>query len=487
MDEIVEKSLCSSVRMLCKGLKGQSASLDENLSTLLAHMMNSEEPFSDQLMTCIQQDIHVLELEKQENNQDFLNIGASWQRSLNKLDLDPEQKQKLQDVAGGLQDLSTSHLYQLPAKFQQLLEIQLEVAGTTVSNASSNQSQSLAIKSIADEIILLLRQITPSKKSSASYLYLIAQLERDIDINKLPEVIVKLAEFVESALAVKNEGFSAYLHELNKHLSDVQSFISKTQHVEDEDAKARNEADTQVRNSVSNIRASVTKATDLNSLQSLLTLQLNQIVGAMDAMKNGELKRESHLQSSYNTLKQRVSVMEKEAEKVHFYIAEERKQARQDALTGLPNRTAYNEIMAHQIESFKRYKQPLSLVVCDLDHFKTVNDSYGHLAGDKVLSLVAKILLKGTRTSDFVTRYGGEEFAIILPSTKVASVVQAMNKIRSLICKSPFNYKGTPIPISMSFGVCEAQPGDSIETLFARADAALYRAKEAGRNKVEMV
>ncbi len=486
MDEIVEKSLCSSMRMLCKGLKGQSASLDENLSTLLAHMINSEEPFSDQLMNSIQQDIHVLELERQENSQDFLNIGANWQRSLNKLDLDIDQKQKLQDVAGGLKDLSTSHIYQLPAKFQQLLDIQLKVAGTTVSDGVSNQTQSFAIKSIADEIILLLRQITPSKKSSASYQDLIAQLELDIDINKLPEVIVKLAKFVESALAVKNEGFSAYLHELNKQLSGVQDFISKTQHVDDEGAKERNQADAQVRDSVSNIRASVTKATDLNSLQSLLSLQLNQIVGAMDSMKNGELKRESHLQSSYNTLKQRVSVMEKEAEKVHFYIAEERKQARQDALTGLPNRTAYNEIMAHQIESFKRYQQPLSLVVCDLDHFKTVNDSYGHLAGDKVLSLVAKILLKGTRSSDFVTRYGGEEFAIILPSTKVANVAKAMDKIRLLICKSPFNYKSAPISISMSFGMCEAQPGDSIESLFSRADAALYKAKEAGRNRVEI-
>ena len=120
----------------------------------------------------------------------------------------------------------------------------------------------------------------------------------------------------------------------------------------------------------------------------------------------------------------------------------------------------------------------------DLDHFKLVNDNYGHLAGDKVLTLVAKILGKGVRGADLVTRYGGEEFVMILPRTTAAQAGEVMDKIRRHICKIPFNYRGKPINISMSFGVSEAIAGDSIERLFSRADTALYKAKENGRNNV---
>ena len=243
-------------------------------------------------------------------------------------------------------------------------------------------------------------------------------------------------------------------------------------------------ADETIRDSVSSIRLSVEDSSKIEELQEALSEQLIHIVGAVDSLKNEEKKRDGDLLVTYKAMKKRIELMEQEAEKVQEFIEEERKQARKDALTGLPNRTAYNEIMTHQIEQFNRYKEPLSLVICDLDHFKKVNDSYGHLAGDKVLSLVAKILAKTTRNADLVMRYGGEEFAIVLPSTQAEKAAQTMDKIRRLICKSPFNYRGEPISISMSFGVCEAREGDSIESLFSRADVALYKAKGNGRNTV---
>ncbi len=483
MVEGIGESLFSFIRIICKGLEGQSGSLDNNLSKLRTHMMNSEAEIPHELVNAIEQDIGILHLERHENSQDFIDIATGWQRSLRSFGLDEAQKKVLQNIGIDFKE-STNNAYQLPPKFKALLELQLAVGEIAFTVAVVDNTQIDSLKSTADEIIQLLRQITPSKQSSSNYADLINQLETGLDIDTLPSVIVKITQFIESALAVKGDDFSRYLQGLNKQLFEVQGFLSKTQTVDCRSAKVRHIADGKVRDSVASIRQKVQQATEVEVLQKQLAVQLNQIVGAMDSLQNEERNRENHLLDNYNALKQRVSSMEKEAEKVQEFVKEERKQARQDALTGLPNRSAYNEIMAHQIENCKRYNQVLSLIVCDLDHFKHVNDSYGHLAGDKVLSLVAKILCKGTRSADFVTRYGGEEFAIVIPSTHAEQAAKAMDKIRRNICKSPFNYKGEPISISMSFGVSEARADDSIESLFSRADEALYKAKESGRNKV---
>ena len=120
----------------------------------------------------------------------------------------------------------------------------------------------------------------------------------------------------------------------------------------------------------------------------------------------------------------------------------------------------------------------------DLDRFKRINDEYGHLAGDKVLRLVARVLQRNLRGSDFIARYGGEEFVLIFPSTGKRDSLVAADKLREAVKASPFNFKGEPVMVTASFGVAEVQPDDDAETLFGRADCALYRAKEGGRDRV---
>jgi len=485
MSKGIEEAVFVFLRILLKGLEGQSASLDENLCALRRHMMNSTADIPEELVNSIEYDIRILHLERQESCQDFLDILEAWCANLKNKEFNTEQKQQLDSVNGDLKS-SKIQVYQLPDHFKVLMYLQSITDKAAALTDTQDASDTNTLVNIANEMINLLNHITPSKSSTNNHKALLAQLETGIEINTLPLVIGKISELIESALALKGDDFSNYLQSINRQLSEVQEFIALTQGVDGESAVVRDAADAKVREGVDNIRESVNGAQDINSLQVQLTEQLNDIVSAMDVLKTEEKNRESNLQQSYNALKQRVSAMEDEAENVQEFIEKERKQARKDALTGLPNRMAYNEILNYQLENFKRYDTPLSLVVCDLDHFKGVNDNYGHLAGDKVLTLVAKILSKGTRSADFVTRYGGEEFAIIVPSTKADETAQAMDKIRRIICKSPFNYRGEPISISMSFGISEARVDDSAELLFSRADGALYAAKKAGRNTVKI-
>nr|WP_232349172.1 GGDEF domain-containing protein [Neptunomonas qingdaonensis] len=165
-------------------------------------------------------------------------------------------------------------------------------------------------------------------------------------------------------------------------------------------------------------------------------------------------------------------------------MEEERLKARTDALTGLPNRAAYDDHLEKEFERWARYQQGFSVAVGDLDFFKRINDTYGHLAGDKVLRLISRVLTKNLRGSDFVARFGGEEFVILMPSTQAEEGAKAIEKLRESISKSPFNFHGQPVTITMSFGVTETRESDTKDGLFARADAALYKAKQEGRNRV---
>ncbi|MGZ5575370.1 MAG: GGDEF domain-containing protein, partial [Methylobacter sp.] len=130
---------------------------------------------------------------------------------------------------------------------------------------------------------------------------------------------------------------------------------------------------------------------------------------------------------------------------------------------------------------------PLSLIIWDIDHFKTINDRYGHKAGDKVLLLIAKQLSDHSYTTDFISRFGGEEFTMLLPNTDSQSALSRANQLRQVIEKTGFNASGTSVAITISCGITEFIPDDTDEAAFERADQALYQAKQQGRNRCNVL
>ena len=161
-------------------------------------------------------------------------------------------------------------------------------------------------------------------------------------------------------------------------------------------------------------------------------------------------------------------------------------QARTDALTGLDNRREFQRRLGEEIERARRNGRPLSLLMLDIDHFKRVNDEYGHLAGDAVLRDVSKLLGSQVRSIDRVCRYGGEEIAVILPETPLVGAANVAERMRAAVEAQPFDINAdVPVHITVSIGIgcCPAQ-ADSAQMLVAAADAAMYAAKQGGRNRV---
>lgn len=160
--------------------------------------------------------------------------------------------------------------------------------------------------------------------------------------------------------------------------------------------------------------------------------------------------------------------------------------ANTDALTGLSNRHAMNEKFGRELSRCVQNNNPIAMIMIDVDHFKQFNDRFGHVAGDRALSAVASILKLQFRPRDLLVRYGGDEFAVLLPDVDLELATTIANRVRSAVSgdTEASNDSLIQIPIQISMGVASLQPGSDLSELIRDADAALYRAKEAGRNKV---
>ena len=159
---------------------------------------------------------------------------------------------------------------------------------------------------------------------------------------------------------------------------------------------------------------------------------------------------------------------------------------REDALTGLKNRRALSELLRYEFAQAERYRTPLSLAMVDIDHFKSINDRFGHPAGDRLLRAVAESLLHTARVQDCVVRYGGEEFAILMPHTDLVGAQMAAERHRLKVASLDGQQWDGSCEVRASFGVAAVPRADisAPEELIVRADAALYRAKQEGRNCV---
>jgi diguanylate cyclase (GGDEF)-like protein len=157
-----------------------------------------------------------------------------------------------------------------------------------------------------------------------------------------------------------------------------------------------------------------------------------------------------------------------------------------DPLTGAYNKKEILEQLKRFLMIYLRYKQnSFSVVMFDIDFFKRVNDNYGHLAGDFILKEIGFLTKKVIRSSDVFGRFGGEEFILILPETKIVGALKLAERLRKAVENHDFIFNGQKIPITISLGVTSVSKTDSVESLFDRCDMALYEAKRKGRNRVE--
>lgn len=209
-----------------------------------------------------------------------------------------------------------------------------------------------------------------------------------------------------------------------------------------------------------------------------LKMMISTMAAATIEMAQNTKELETNLQKSH----QHITKLNKNIESI-------RDESMTDALTGIANRKKFDTTIEKQVTLARADGTPFSLLLADIDHFKSFNDTYGHQTGDQVLRLVGSIMKHNVKGKDLAARYGGEEFAILLPNTGLKNAREVAEQIRKAVASKELVKKSTGATlgrVTMSIGVAELTEGDTIPTMIARADKALYAAKAAGRNNVQL-
>ena len=293
---------------------------------------------------------------------------------------------------------------------------------------------------------------------------------------------------------------------------DTGMALSESNELDNESSgNVENQVDTAYRSHLDSKRRDIQKLQSTLAQQVLGTIAQNEEFGVLLEVVLGELRQASEgneLQDLRWTLIREIEKLTKghhelaeQLDSTHHYLQLIETDSRQlndeltrvrllsltDELTGLPNRRAFLRRIEDEVARVQRYGFPLSLSLIDLDHFKQVNDRYGHAGGDEVLQSYSKNILSIFRHHDLVARYGGEEFAVLLPNTDAEGSLRALTKVKNRAGETRWQANGDLIPVpTFSSGVSLYKPGETASAFIERADKALYRAKRLGRNRVEM-
>ncbi len=350
---------------------------------------------------------------------------------------------------------------------------------------SPEPSYSSVAKHIEDTLLGLLDELALPERHRPQAESMRERLAHGLNWYELLPILDDLAVLM---LAITDSGqheFEAYLKQLNVRLEAFQGHLQVASDGHADSRSAARELDTQIREQVDGLQSSMQEAADLDSLKHVLESHLEGLLGTMDEHQQQRDQREQETAARLKGLAERVANMEQEAQGYRDHLEVQRQKALIDPLTGLPNRAAWSERLDQEVNAWHQRGNSLSLAMLDLDHFKRINDGYGHLAGDKVLKIIANVLHKRLRPSDFIARFGGEEFVLLMPDSSLTQALAAGEALRAAIEACPFHFKGEPVTITVSMGVAQCQPGERSDMALKRADAALYRAKAAGRNQVQ--
>jgi diguanylate cyclase len=311
------------------------------------------------------------------------------------------------------------------------------------------------------------------------------KLEQGVSVDSLVPLLDSVRDLVMEAYLAANQAFATYLKNVNQELAEIYMLLGGAVKNTQNEREASRKLQADVMREMSDLETTAASATDINQLKDTVKSQLGNIRQVIDHYQQTD-QAQQFLAEQLQALGAKIKTMEVEAEKNRTTLEAHRQKALHDPLTELPNREAYNERANAEVQRWQRYGRPLTIAIFDIDHFKRINDTYGHQAGDRVIKVIGRSIAKRLREVDFFCRYGGEEFVALMPETDSATALAVLEKVRDAIANAAFNYKDQPMSITLSVGLTEFKTNDSLESAFERADQALYTAKSSGRNRCHL-
>jgi len=306
--------------------------------------------------------------------------------------------------------------------------------------------------------------------------------------SELQTAVGQFGELVRTAMRLSRRELQEaerFLNDMLRRLETIHGHVASDRDAHSLSHRHRSELEAAIGTNVVRLQDQLHQEPSLAELKSTIAETLHGINSSVGRFLEVETERANIAESRIQALQEHMEILEREADALRTSMQQEHQRATRDALTGVANRLAWEDRLHFEFERWKQYGAPLALIVVDVDYFKSINDRFGHQTGDRVLRAVSAQLVRNVRETDFIARYGGEEFVVLLPNTGLDSAVVLADKLRSHVAACRFQHREDSVSVTVSCGVASFHVGDSAETVFQRADDALYRAKNAGRNVVQ--
>jgi diguanylate cyclase len=418
---------------------------------------------------------------------------------MNKEDIDRDEKMsKLEEkiyvmadeVLDILKQLSQDNKQQLNSKIiaerMFIRDAVKKVLGGPDHKTSGESNDSHVIKDLADTVLTRFSELTPfsiphqfdSKEtlSDASVLK---------DTTKWLDSTVKTIKQYYDSISEKNRELEEFMHQTMRQLVETEQHLASELTSHQKKFSEDRAFESTISTSMTMIEQDFHKGSDIKSIKKTVLAKIENINKGIERKREQDLHRLRETENTLHAMSTQIHEIKKEADEVKKRAQEIENESLRDNLTGIYNRKAYDQKIIETLANLGRYDVQSCLIICDVDNFKKINDTFGHKVGDLALKKLAALLKEKLRVNDFISRYGGEEFTIILPHTDLAGAIIASKGLISYIYKSVFSYKDKKIPLTISIGISVFKKTDDSSTVFERADAALYLAKESGKNTVK--
>lgn len=351
------------------------------------------------------------------------------------------------------------------------------------SSTAAQDEHGPAMRELLVELLGQL-QVAPDARSELRELQLQVESAQGLEQQAvLVSRVVSLVNAQQVGLLREKADLQGIVEQVTAQLDEVAAWlVGHSEHEQAAQASSQ-ELTGHLHREVSALNSTVGSANSLDEIRRRVREQLAKVGRHLDDFRQREEARMSEFQARSETMNARIRELEKEAEQLQASIRREQHRALTDVLSGLPNRLAYRQRLENDLSRWRSERGVGCLAVWDIDHFKAINDTIGHKAGDKAIRCLAQQLSSTCRKSDFVARYGGEEFVMILDGLSAESALKVAEKIRASIEDVDFRHAGKPVRITASCGISEVRMQDDPDSLFERADRALYQAKADGRNR----
>jgi len=355
---------------------------------------------------------------------------------------------------------------------------------TDNDKAKTQTPEQIALhNSITQELKELIAPFYVGNKGDKNLQEIYRKLNIGLDHKELLECCLIMIRFVIRDVIKEATATSRLISNLHKSLTAINDDINTNIADSEKRFEERHQYNTEIKEHMTDIESVVSDSQQLDELKEQAKQHLDKMQASLKASAAAEQKEQAATINMMKKMQERVVALEAEASSYKQKLFTQRVAALSDQLTKLPNRMAYEEKAQFEVQRAQKTGSPLCIAIIDIDHFKKINDSYGHSVGDKTLQVIAKHIRQYLPKEDFVARWGGEEFVMLLPNSSIQQAFAKVELVREKVSALPFKFKGQRVTVTLSCGLSQITQKITLEEAFEKADTLLYKAKDAGRNQ----